>query len=622
MSVNEALRVVAERWRIVLICLLLGLVGAGVTLAVIPRTYSASVTLYVSLQGRADNSDSAYQANQLAKDRAVSYASLMQDKRITQGVITQLRLPMTAEQLASHLTVTVQPDTVVMTEAVTDTSPERAAAIANAVAQQFVVLVQQLEQPIGAGAPGVVGQPAPAPAQIGAQIIRQATPSPIPVSPNIPFGMALGGALGLLIGIGAAFLRHSRDTTVRDAERLQALTSVATLSEIPTDRNVSVAPIAIDQDAGSLRAESYRRLRTNLQFHDGAPEHHQGAKVIVVTSAVVGEGTSATACNLARALAEGSHVLLIDANLRHPQVETYLDLEPGPGLTTVLTGRLMWPFARRWLHEVPLEVLPAGPVAPRLGELLTGRGMDHLLEDVRKTYDFVIIDTPALLPVSDAAAVAARADGVILVVRYRRTTEEQVAAAVAALEAVSARLIGTVLTMTPARKARRRRLRAYPDRPASLLPLLGPARRESPPNGHATVASVVAGANGSGSSRHRHPSPPTHNSAPSPTPRPRRRRTRRPRRPAPVRPRTRPGPSATSQLLGQHRPAHQPRTPGVTRASRVRPSTAPTAAPPGLPPRSAVAPVPTPASAGRPRGRAPWLPRPPAATPPAPHEPR
>jgi capsular exopolysaccharide synthesis family protein len=336
--------------------------------------------------------------------------------------------------------------------------------------------------------------------------------------------LALGAALGSLIGIGAAFVRHARDTSIRDAERLQALTSATTLAEIPTDRNFRVAPIAIDQAAGSLRAESYRRLRTNLQFHDGAPEHHRGAKVIVVTSAVLGEGTSATACNLARALAEGSHVLLIDANLRHPQVETYLDLEPGPGLTTVLTGRLMWPFARRWLHAVSLEVLPAGPVAPRLGELLTWRGMDDLLEDVRKPYDFVIIDAPALLPVSDAAAVAARADGVILVVRYRRTTEEQVTAAVAALDAVSARLIGTVLTMTPARMARRRRLRTYPDRPPSLLPLLSPARPQSPHRGRPTAGSAGAETNGSGSEDAPDPvSPPTHppTPTPSPTPRPR-----------------------------------------------------------------------------------------------------
>lgn len=499
MSVNEALRIIGERWRVVLICLILGLLGAAAALAVIPREYSANVTIYVSLQGRADTSDEAFQASQLAKDRVVSYAPLMRDERITQAVVDQLKLPMTAAQLASRLNVTIQPDTVVMTESVTDTSPERAAAIANAVAQQFVGLVQQLEQPIGpAPAPAPVGEPAPAPTKIGAQIIRQATPSPIPVSPDIPFGVALGGALGLLVGVAAAFVRHARDTSIRDPERLHALTSAALLAEIPSDRDARISPIAVDQAPGSLRAEAYRRLRTNLQFHDGAREQHRRAKVIVVTSAVLGEGTSATACNLARTLAEGSHVMLIDANLRHPQVETYLDLEPGPGLTTVLTGRLMWPFARRTLHEVPLDVLPSGPVAPRLGELLTWRGMDDLLTDLRTRYDFVIVDVPALLPVSDAAAVAARADGVILVVRYGRTTEEQVAAAASALEAVSARLVGTVLTMTPSRQARRRRLRAYPDRPASLLPLLSPGPQQTPPNGRLEDGPADGLTNGAG----------------------------------------------------------------------------------------------------------------------------
>ena len=395
MSVNEALRIVGERWRVVLSCLLLGLLGAALALTVIPRQYSASVTLYVSLQGRATSSDEAYQASQLAKERASSYAPLMTDARITQAVVDQLKLPITAEQLAERLTVTVAPETVVLTESVTDTSPDQAAAIANAVAEQFVGLTQALEQqqPIGPApapapepAPANRGAPAPAPeaaptpagAQIGTQIIRLATPSAVPVSPNRPFVVALGAALGLLIGIGAAFAQHVRDTSIRDRTRLQALTGVPLLAEIPADRNARMSPIAIDQDPGSRRAEAYRRLRTNLQFHGGVRQH-SGAKVVVVTSAVRGEGTSATACNLARALADGNQVLLIDANLRHPQVETYLDLDPGPGLTTVLAGRLMWPFARRRLADVPLEVLPAGPVAPRMGELLTARGMDNLL---------------------------------------------------------------------------------------------------------------------------------------------------------------------------------------------------------------------------------------------------
>jgi capsular exopolysaccharide synthesis family protein len=503
-SVNEALRIVGERWRVVLSCLLLGLLGAALALTVIPRQYSASVTLYVSLQGRATSSDEAYQASQLAKERASSYAPLMTDARITQAVVDQLKLPITAEQLAERLTVTVAPETVVLTESVTDTSPDQAAAIANAVAEHFVGLTQALEQqqPIGPApapapepAPANRGAPAPAPeaaptpagAQIGTQIIRLATPSAVPVSPNRPFVVALGAALGLLIGIGAAFAHHVRDTSIRDRTRLQALTGVPLLAEIPADRNARMSPIAIDQDPGSRRAEAYRRLRTNLQFHGGVRQH-SGAKVVVVTSAVRGEGTSATACNLARALADGNQVLLIDANLRHPQVETYLDLDPGPGLTTVLAGRLLWPFARRRLGNVPLEVLPAGPVAPRMGELLTTRGMDNLLHEVRKRYDFVIIDVPALLPVSDAAAVAARADEVVLVVRYRKTNEDQVAAALRTLDAVSAPLIGTVLSMAK-RPPRNGRMRGYPDRPVPLIPQLSiPTQPGPPPNGHPVAA--------------------------------------------------------------------------------------------------------------------------------------
>jgi capsular exopolysaccharide synthesis family protein len=503
-SVNEALRIVGERWRVVLSCLLLGLLGAALALTVIPRQYSASVTLYVSLQGRATSSDEAYQASQLAKERASSYAPLMTDARITQAVVDQLKLPITAEQLAKRLTVTVAPETVVLTESVTDTSPDQAAAIANAVAEQFVGLTQALEQqqPIGpapapapepvpatrgAPAPAPEAAPAPAGAQIGTQIIRLATPSAVPVSPNRPFVVALGAALGLLIGIGAAFAQHVRDTSIRDRTRLQALTGVPLLAEIPADRNARMSPIAVDQDPGSRRAEAYRRLRTNLQFHGGVRPHGR-AKVVVVTSAVRGEGTSATACNLARALADGNQVLLIDANLRHPQVETYLDLDPGPGLTTVLAGRLLWPFARRRLGDVPLEVLPAGPVAPRMGDLLTARGMDKLLHEVRERYDFVIIDVPALLPVSDAAAVAARADEVVLVVRYRRTNEDQVAAALRTLDAVSAPLIGTVLSMAK-RPPRNGRMRGYPDRPVPLIPQLSiPTQAGPPPNGQPVAA--------------------------------------------------------------------------------------------------------------------------------------
>ena len=228
--------------------------------------------------------------------------------------------------------MTTTPDTVVLSAAVTDTSPEQAAAIANALAEEFVGLVGQLEEPIGptaAGCPGTAGAaaaPVAEPTRIGVEIIRPAAPQPTPISPNVPFNLALGIALGLLVGIAAAFVRNARDTRVRSAERLQELTGAPVLSEIASDRDARLHPLTLGAPPGSARVESFRKLRTNLQFLEPTRPH----RVVVVTSATVGEGKSTTACNLALALADaGSRVLLIDLNLRLPQVDRYLQVEPG-----------------------------------------------------------------------------------------------------------------------------------------------------------------------------------------------------------------------------------------------------------------------------------------------------
>jgi succinoglycan biosynthesis transport protein ExoP len=490
-SVNEALRTVRRRWRIVVLCLLVGLLGAGAATFLTPRQYSSDVTLYVSLKGRADSSDAAYQASQLAKERVVSYAPLLKDERITQPVIDKLQLGITAQQLADRITVTVQPETVVLSAAVTDTSPQRAADIANALADEFVGLVQDLEQPFGPAPPAATpGQSSAQPTKIGVTVIRPATAVLTPISPNIPFNLALGTALGLLAGIAAAFVREARDTRVRSTERLRAIVGAPLLAEIPTDRDSRLHPLTLGASSGSARVEAFRKLRTNLQF----PEHGHPHRVVVVTSAAVGEGKTTTACNLALALADsGSRVLLVDLNLRRPEVDRYVEMHAGAGAVNVLGGRIAFSRAvQRWV-DGRMDVLPAGPSPLNGSEILTSRGTDALFDEVRRKYDFVIIDTPAVLPVTDAAVVAARADGVVLVVRYGRTAEELVADAVNALDAVGTRLLGVVVSRTPAPR-RRRRVRSsgsYPEpqvapelqRPLAQAGPAGPPRivNDAPP---------------------------------------------------------------------------------------------------------------------------------------------
>ena len=373
MTVNEALRIVRGRWRVVLLCLLVGLLGAGAVTSLMPREYSSNVTLYVSLQGRADTSDAAYQASQLAKERVVSYAPLLRDERVTKAVVDKLQLPTAPGELADRITVTVEPETVVLSASVTDTSPQQAATVANALADEFVGLVQELEQPIGPDpAPAPVGQPAREPTKMGVQTIRPASVPLAPISPNVPFNLALGAALGLLVGVAGAFVRNARDTSVRSAERLRELTGVPVLSEIALDRDARLHPLTLGAPPDSATVEAFRRLRTNLQFLD------RPHRLVVVTSALAGEGSTTTACNLALALADaGYRVLLVDLNLRRPRVGRYMELQPGPGVANVLAGRAPMQHAvRRWIVG-GLDVLPAGPVPPNSSELLASRGGGH-----------------------------------------------------------------------------------------------------------------------------------------------------------------------------------------------------------------------------------------------------
>jgi capsular exopolysaccharide synthesis family protein len=492
MTVDRTMLMLRERWQMAALCLVLGLLGAGVATYLAPREYSSDVTMFVSLQGQADSPEDAYEANELAKDRALSYVPLVTDERITQPVIERLGLGITPAQLADRITATVDVDTTVLSATARDATPEGAAAIANAVAAEFVGLVGELEDPIGpAPPPPPPGQPAQEPARIGVEITHAAIPNSSPVSPDVLFNLELGGALGLLIGITAMFVREARDTSVRTAARLQELTSAPVLTEIAYDRRVLTRPVIVDEPFASPRAEAFRKLRTNLQFGDGG----RGPRVIVVSSARVGDGSSTTACNLAVALAEaGNRVLLLDANLRSPRVADYLGLDPFPGLTDVLAGRMVWSYARQPWNRGAFDVLPAGPVAHDHSQLLASYGLGDLLADMRHHYHFVIVDTPALLPVSDAAAVAARADGVVLVVQHRQTSQEQVTAAVEALEAVNARLLGTVLTMTRGRLRRQARIPSYrtlsPRARHDMPPEPVPAPREvpSPPVGIPEIA--------------------------------------------------------------------------------------------------------------------------------------
>ncbi|MDX6228574.1 MAG: tyrosine-protein kinase, partial [Frankiales bacterium] len=313
----------------------------------------------------------------------------------------------------------------------------RAGAIANAVADQFGKLVNDLETPQGS-----------ATSPVKVSTVQKASVPTAPVAPNKKVDVALGLLLGLALGIGIAVLLDVLDTSVKSAEDLEAISESAVLGVIGFDSDAAKSPLIVQTDPHSPRAEAFRQLRTNLQFVD--IDHP--VKSIVITSSIPQEGKSTTTANLAITLAQaGLKVVLVEADLRRPKLMQYLGVEGAVGLTSVLIGRVTLDDALQPWGNGSLMVLPSGPTPPNPSELLGSQGMADLIASLEQQADIVLVDAPPLLPVTDAAVLAKICDGALLIVRHGATTREQVTRAAESLRVVDAHLIGNVLNMAPAK---------------------------------------------------------------------------------------------------------------------------------------------------------------------------
>jgi len=431
---REYLDIARERWRFILAGLLLGLLAAGLLSYFLPRQYAATVTVMVTAQASADPAAAA-DSVEISSQRIHTYVELMRSRRLAGDVIAALGLAATPEQLAERITVSSAPDSVLLTAAVTDGSPDQAIRIANSAAEQFIRNVAEIEQPT---------DPARPPLVIG-QVFEAAEPPAELVAPRPLLYLVLGASFGLALGLVTALLRHSLDSTVKTRRQLEDALGTPVLGVIGRDAKIVNSPLVIYGDPQAPLAEAFRQLRTNIQFMDVDNAH----KVILVTSPSQSEGKSTTVCNLGLALAEaGTSVLILDADLRRPSVARCLGVDGTIGLTNVLVNRVR--IERAVLPLAPaLDVLPSGLMPPNPSELLGSDRMVNLLAELRRSYDVILVDTSPLLPVTDAAVLAPRADGVLIMVRYGKTRIQDLQAAKDSLGAVSGRILGSVLTMAP-----------------------------------------------------------------------------------------------------------------------------------------------------------------------------
>jgi succinoglycan biosynthesis transport protein ExoP len=283
--------------------------------------------------------------------------------------------------------------------------------------------------------------------------IRRIDPADAPDFPSSPrksVNLTLGLLGGLSFGLALSFVIGALDTNIKTIYDIEERLGLPMLGVVPQVDTKLLSPETFVRDATSTLpgawsrlAEAYRSVRTTILLsRAGTPP-----QVILISSAKPSEGKTSISTLEAIVFAlNGSRVLLIDSDLRRPSVHLRFKISNKIGLTSVLTGKSTLQEAVTSIPAVPsLHLLPAGPIAPMPAELLGSLQMQRLVEGLRANYDFILIDTPPVLTVTDAAVLVSISDGVVLVLRYGQASRNVVARASEILLRSGAHLLGVVL---------------------------------------------------------------------------------------------------------------------------------------------------------------------------------
>jgi succinoglycan biosynthesis transport protein ExoP len=416
---------------------------------------------------------------------------LMTSQPVLEKAIRSLKLQTTPKALRKKLTVKAVGQTNVITITATDGNPERAAVTANAVANAYVQWSRETKrESINAAADEVQVRLDAAKAEIldvsrriqgagrteglaaeltiatakysalsqkledlrvnedlavgSGRVTTSAAADPNPVSPKPVRNGILAIALGLIVGVGLAFLLESMDDTIKSMQQAEELYGAPVLGNIPGTNSAQPQQrtLSIVDDPGGPAAEAYRVLRNNLNFVN----FQNNIKTLLITSSVPAEGKSTVAANLAMALVNsGAKVALVNSDLRRPATGEFFDVHNRVGLSDVLLGGIVLEAALQRPVGPNLLVLNSGTMPPNPSELIGSEQMAELLSSLQELSDWVILDSPPLLAASDASALVQWSDAVLMVAHGGVSTRRAAEAGREMLEKVGARTVGVVL---------------------------------------------------------------------------------------------------------------------------------------------------------------------------------
>lgn len=435
MTVLDFLRLTGRNWRSLAIGVFLGLLGAFGYTQIQPHVFEASSSGFV-VAGSSVDAGFPLQGSEASIAKANSYLPLINSGPVRDKIAANPELGLAeGETLQGRLTATVAPNSELIQVTASAPTPDEAVALANGALQAMADVITDFETQIGGGVSNVKVIP-----------LEDAVPPSSPLTPNLRNNLLIGAGIGIVLAYVFVFLRKALDVKVRTSKDLAAATRAGALGRIPKSPQL-MGKNRGTNDADAIAAESFRRLRTNLRFASVDEE----IRSMVITSSNAGEGKSTIATSLAQVLAQSNTpTILIDADLRRPTVATVLGIDGKVGLSEVLSGQVSLEDALVASKIPGLYVLPSGRIPPNPSEMLGSEAMKSIISLLSTDY-IVVIDAPPLLPVTDAAVLSTRVDGVVLVATAGRTRREDVSAARDMIDQVNGRLLGTVLNMVPPR---------------------------------------------------------------------------------------------------------------------------------------------------------------------------
>lgn len=426
-SIQEIFYILKKRSILILSLTAITMIIVGIiSYFVITPTYEATSQILVNQLGKESN---LYDSNEVETNVQLikTYKIMIKSSTVLEKVKDELNSDYSVDELDKKISVTSEEDSQIMTITVDDESINSAVKIANKTAEVFQ---KEIADIMNVNNVTIITE---------AKVKGHETP----VKPNRVMNLAIAMVVGLMSGVGLAFLLAFLDHTLKTEEDIETRLNLPVIGVISklSKRTPEPQRLIINNEQ-TIFTEQYRTIRTNIEYAEIKNE----LKTIMVTSVNPGDGKSLTAANLAIAFAqEGRRVLLLDADLRGPNVHNLFKADNHRGLSTILSGKATLDQVVTKTKVDNLSILTSGPASPDPTKILASKDMGSLLEILNQQFDLVILDVPSILSVSDAQILAKYCDAATIVVSSAETEIEQAQKAKKIIESTNTKLLGVIL---------------------------------------------------------------------------------------------------------------------------------------------------------------------------------